>query len=265
MSLDAQEEKQSLSRDEESCTESLHRKSCRDDDDDEATPAETTALHERRLALATLTGFLLLVLALAHHPTAEPSAFPTGNDSLRASSSQWSKETSNSSAFEEPDDSIDTASSFDGKSTIPWSNSSMHSSLDTLEQSQSSHDAGLVSQYAESSEEDVLNENDSELHDSTPSEQTAGSDDLEDDQNLPVTSASSPSETEEYSSADHQTVDEEEDAEGQESSPDPIEESSSDDSSDETARSSKQPSAIQEVLSAEDEMEGRMEAQDNGN
>jgi hypothetical protein len=127
---DGQNERPSPRREEEGCTVSRKRNSCITND---AASTDRLKTQERRLIRGTITGFMLLVLALAHYHSTEEGTVLTASDSLRGVSAEWSPPIE-TSPYDEPQKQNDTPP-LDTEMNTEWSDFSKNSS-DSLEQQQ---------------------------------------------------------------------------------------------------------------------------------
>lgn len=255
--------------DEESCPVRQKRHSSSDscDDDDDSTSSKMVEVQERRLIRATITGFLLLVLALAHHHSPEDSTVPAGSESLRGVSAEWSSST-------EPKSSLDDPTQED--TTAEWSDFSMHSSSsldhEQDESSAQSQDSLLEDSSSEMfnyvASEELVHENGTDQTisnlENEPSDETAGSEDTQSSQSFSgMNESSSEDSLPENNPIEMQSVATKNEGEGYGWTPETTSES---EESDHTSGSFKQKTAVKEMGAMEDELqEGRMEAQDNGN
>jgi hypothetical protein len=215
-------------------------------------------------------------LALAHHHSIEEGTVPTGSDSLRGVSAEWSPPIE-TSPYDEPQKQNDTPP-LDAEMNTEWSDFSKNSS-DSLEQQQKqkeSNEESLDALWEDSSADtgaimyDMTTE---ELGDKNVKENAASSvenepsGDAESDHTLVNIEESEDSQPED-DSTDEQTINEANvggEEENLESSQEALHAFESEESDETSGRYHKQQSFVEEEGVKEDEQQGRMEDQGDEN
>jgi hypothetical protein len=270
---DGHDEHASPRIEEEGCTVSRKRNSCVNID---AASTDRLKTQERRLIRATITGFMLIVLALAHHHSTAEGTVLTGSDSLRGASAEWSSSIE-TSPYDEPQKQNDIPP-LDTEMNTEWSDLSKNSfdSLEKEPKQQESNEESLDALWEDSSADTgaiMYNMTTEELADKNVEENAAlsfesePSDDAESDHNFVNIEESEDSQPE-HDSTDEQTINEAnvgEEEENLQSSQEALHEFESEESDETSQRYHKQQSFVEEKGVIEDEEQGRMEDQGNGN